>query len=222
VKQGVQTVPLSGGAEIDISSLQANINSSFPTRNGWGVDVNNASGTASQFSVYAVCAKKPKGYLVQESASVANPANTQSGAGYACPKGTVLLGGGALSSANETDVNLDSSWPAGTSIWYMYMNNASSLSETVHLYHVCATLNVSKTHYQLVSGPPVVNATGTETNTSAFCPGGLSTIGGGVVSSGGLGVNINTTFPFAGGWGGDENNASGSNADVTAYALCAS
>ena len=59
-------------------------------------------------------------------------------------------------------------------------------------------------------------------NTAAVGPGGLSVIGGGLVSSGGAAVDLNPTFPFTGGWGGDENNASGSDANITAYALCAS
>ncbi|HEY1914940.1 MAG TPA: hypothetical protein VGH27_05120 [Streptosporangiaceae bacterium] len=221
--KGVQTVPLSGGALIDGNSLQTSINSSWPTATGWHARVNNASAAATGFSVYAVCAKKLTGYVQQESAAVSNPANTQNGAGYECPAADVLLGGGAESTSHSTLVNLDSSWPAGTSIWYVYLNNASTAHASFHVYHVCAKLNVTATSYQLVAGTPVVNAAGTQSGASVFCPDALATIGGGLVSSStSIDVTLNTTFPFAGGWGGDENNNSGASNNLTAYVLCAS
>jgi hypothetical protein len=220
---GVQTVPLSGGALIDGNSLRTSINSSWPMATGWNADVNNASTAPTGFSVYAVCATKPAGYLQQESAKVKNPAGSQNGAGYLCPNNDQLLGGGELSSSRSSLVNLDSSWPSGTRIWYVYVNNASSSAATFNVFHVCAKLNVSTTHYQLVSGTPKSNPSGAQTEATVFCPGGLSSIGGGVVSSSlSLEVTLNTTFPFAGGWGGDENNASGATATLTAYLLCAS
>ena len=152
--KGVQEVPLSGGALIDGNSLQTSINSSWPTATGWHADVNNASAAATGFSVYAVCATKPTGYLQQKSVKVNNPVGAQSGAGYMCPKGDQLTGGGELSSSRSLQVNLDSSWPSGTSIWYVYVNNASSAAASFNVFHVCAKLNVSATHYQLVSGTP--------------------------------------------------------------------
>ena len=220
---GVQTVPLSGGALIDGNSLKTSINSSWPTAKGWDADVNNASTAATGFSVYAVCATKLTGYLQQKSAAVKNPAGAQSGAGYLCPKGDQLLGGGELSSSRSTLVNLDSSWPAGTSGWYVYVNNGSTAAATFNVFHVCAKLNVSATHYELVSGTPRSNPSGAQTEAEVFCPGGLSTIGGGLVTSSlSIDSTLNTTFPFAGGWGGDENNFSGASATLTAYVLCAS
>jgi hypothetical protein len=221
--KGVQTVPLSGGVLIDGTSLETSINSSWPAPTGWNARVNNASAAATGFTVYAVCAKKLTGYVQQKSAAVSNPANSQNGAGYKCPASDVLLGGGALSTSRSTLVNLDSSWPAGTSIWYVYLNNASTTQASFHVYHLCAKLNVTATSYQLVAGTPVVNAAGTQTGASVFCPDGLPTIAGGLVSSStSIDVTLNTTFPFAGGWGGDENNNSGADANLTAYVLCAS
>jgi hypothetical protein len=224
IKKGVRTVPLSGGALLDTGSLEANINTSYPTSGGWEVFANNASGADSTFIVYAVCVTKPKGYVQQQSASDANPADSQNGAGYKCPNGDELMGGGTESSSRSTLVNLNSSWPAGTSIWYMYMNNSSSADATVTLYRVCAKLNVSKTHYQLATSSTITNPAFTETAISVACPSGLSTISGGLLvgAGGGLGVTLNSSFPITGGWEGDENNATASSAPLTAYALCAS
>ena len=103
--KGARTVPLSGGALIEGNSLDASINSSWPTARGWNARVRNASGAATDFTVYAVCAKKMTGYVQQKSAAVSNPAGSQNAAGYACPKGHVLLGGGALSTSHSTLVN---------------------------------------------------------------------------------------------------------------------
>jgi hypothetical protein len=225
IKKGVRTVPLSGGALIDTGSLQANINTSYPTSGGWEVFANNGSGADSTFIVYAVCVTKPTGYLQQQSKAVANPANTQNGAGYTCANGDQLTGGGAESSSRSTLVSLNSSWPSGTSYWYVYMNNSSPAPATMTLYHVCAKLNVSKTHYQLIAGTGVTIPAFTETAVGVECPSGLSTIGGGLLvgAGGGLGFTLNSSFPITGGWEGDENNATGSNTvKVTPYVLCAS
>jgi hypothetical protein len=224
IKKGVRTVPLTGGALLDTGSLKANINTSYPTSGGWEVFANNASGAASTFIVYAVCMTKPKGYVQQESATVPNPADSQNGAGYMCPKGDELLGGGEESSSQSTLVNVNSAWPAGTTTWYMYMNNSSSVAASVILYRVCAKLNVSKIHYQLATSATIVNPAFTETAISVACPTGLSTISGGLLTGAGagLGVTLNSSFPLTGGWEGDENNATATGVNLTAYALCAS
>jgi hypothetical protein len=222
--KGAQTVPLSGGAKVNGPSLETNINSSWPTAKGWDVRVNNASATAATVIVYAVCAKKLSGYVQEQSASVTNPAGSQSGAGFGCPSGEQLLGGGALSSSRSTLVNLNSSWPGGmTLVWNIDMDNASSASAAFNVYALCANLNVVGTNYQLAGGTPVANPPGIQTAASATCPGGLSALGGGVVStSSATDVTINATFPFTGGWSGDENNAGAGSEFVTAFVLCAS
>ncbi len=222
--KGVQTVPLSGGALIHGNSLETSINSSWPAAKGWNADVNNASAAATDFTVYAVCAKKMTGYLQQKSAAVSNPAGAQNGAGYACPTGDVLLGGGALSSSHSTLVNLDSSWPAGTSIWYVYMNNASSARASFNVYHTLR--KAQRAGHRLPARRRYPRR-----ERGGYAVGGLGVLPGrpvdhrgwpGVVSSTSIDVTLNTTFPFAGGWGGDENNGSGANANLTAYVLCAS
>jgi hypothetical protein len=222
VDKGVQTVPLSGGGLIDTSALTANINSSFPTKIGWDITANNGSPSASNFTVYAVCAKKPAGYAQKESVAVSNPSGADAGAGYLCPKGDVVTGGGEISSAPNTLVNLAGSWPTGTTEWYVYLSNESTAGATFNVFRICAKFNVSKTSFQEVAGTTQVNPAGNDTDAEVFCPGGLSSIGGGVVPSGGVGVTINTTFPFVGGWGSDTSNATGSSDNVTAYVLCAS
>ena len=46
---------LGGGVFVTSSSVLVNVNSDYPSGNGWAADVNNASGAATTFSVYAIC-----------------------------------------------------------------------------------------------------------------------------------------------------------------------
>jgi hypothetical protein len=43
----------------------------------------------------------------------------------------------------------------------------------------------------------------------------------GVCGHGRLGVTLNSSLPITGGWEGDENNATGTTVNITAYVLCA-
>ena len=56
------TVVFGGGTTVASWSTAANINDSYPTTLGWSVDVNNASGTDTAFSVHAVCGTQPRRY----------------------------------------------------------------------------------------------------------------------------------------------------------------
>jgi hypothetical protein len=219
VKNGVQTVPFDGGVLIQNDSSVANINSSYPTTNGWATNVNNAD-VESQATVYAVCATKPAGYQVR-SKTIPNPADTATAASIACARGKVLIGGGSLSSSSSLIVNLNSSFP-GTTGWFVTMDNPVSPSATVTLFSVCAKLNLSKISYQMVAPPGVDNPSHQLTATEATCPSGLSLLAGGVRSNGGLGVTTNASFPFTGGWIGDQNNNTLSDASVDTLVICAS
>src|SRR3954452_876397 len=53
-------VPFGGGAFIQTSALLGGINSSFPSGKKWVIDANNGSFSATTFSVYVICAAKPK------------------------------------------------------------------------------------------------------------------------------------------------------------------
>jgi hypothetical protein len=223
VKKGSQTVPFSGGALVQTDSLDASINSSYPTAHGWSVDVNNSSGAASQFKVYAVCAKKLKGYVQQMSAAEPNPAGFQSGTTVTCPSSDRLTGGGELSSSSSTLVNLNSSWPQSELTWGITVNNFSSSDATLTPFAVCAKFNFSKVTYEYLSGAEDSNPAGQETATQADCPSELAVLGGGSQSQDtGTFVSINSTFPFPGGWIGDVSNTGSHSAIVTTFVLCAS
>jgi hypothetical protein len=223
VKKGAQTVPFSGGVLVQTDSLGASLNSSSPTAHGWSVAVNNASGAASQFTVYAVCAKKPKGYIQQVSGGALPvlPGSTVT-AHYNCPKGDLITGGGGFTNTSSTLVSLNSSWPQDVATWGLSINNFSTGSATITMVIVCAKLNQSKISYEYASGSEDSNPAGQETATESICGTGLSVLGGGSQSIGpSTSVSINSSFPFTGGWLGDVSNTGTQGNTVTTFVVCA-
>jgi len=220
-KKGVTRDPLSGGVVIQSTSLSANVNSSSPSGTSWGAYVNNNSGADTSFTVYAVCATPHKHYQVVTSSGVTNAAGDQSTAIVACPSGTKVTGGGGYNSSSDLAVNINSSIPSGNG-WRIDENNAGTGSNTAYSYAVCSSSWPAKTGYNVVLGTTLTNAAGTETHATALCASGQSVLGGGGYSgSGSTAVNMNSTGPFSGGWGVYENNASGSDTTINAYAICA-
>jgi hypothetical protein len=219
IVKGVQTVPLDGGAVIESSSLFANINTSEPEGTVWVVDVNNASGADTTFTIDIVCAKPLKHYVVL-SAAGDNAADTQNRYYVTCPRGTNIIGGGGFSSSGSTSVNLNGDWPSSSTTWEIDINNGSSDDASVTVYEICAKFKAAG-HYQYVVGSTNDNPPGAESNSNVSCFTGVE-LGGGISSnSGSTEVNLNTTDPDADGWNGWENNATGFDYQVTSYAVCA-
>src|SRR5262249_21332617 len=107
----VGTVVLGGSVFVFSPSLLVNVNSSFPSRNGWAADVNNHSGSAASFEITAICANQPKHYSIIQSSMVSNPSGTQATASATCPSGSKPLSGGAFSSSGDAFVNMNSTFP---------------------------------------------------------------------------------------------------------------
>ena len=210
-----------GGAIIGSGSLAENINSSFPTVDGssWEVYIHNRSDTDGTFVVYAVCAKKIKGYTVTVGAGVANDPGTEAAAGVQCPRGKVPYGGGALGTSSELAANLNSSIPQRNG-WLVDFNNASTSPNTAQAYVVCGK---KATGYTQVSGATRLNPANTQSEADVTCPSGTSVFGGGLLSTAGArSVNLNSTaWSGSTGWTGWESNASDEAAAIIPYAVCA-
>jgi hypothetical protein len=214
------TVIWGGGVFIDSSELGANVNSSFPSGNSWIGDVNNAGGSDTTFTVYAICAKQPRnGYSVQ-AATVTNSAGTQNTAQVTCPGTSKILGGGGFSSSKSTLVNINSTIPVGKKSWRVDMNNATAFDTSVTAYAVCGAAKGRTT----IVGSSVTNPAGTETFSTVFCPPSQVPSGGGEFSSSSsTAVNLNGTFPVSGvdpRWDSYEHNASASSETTTSYVVC--
>jgi hypothetical protein len=184
--------PQSGGVFVSSSSLSANVNSSYPDRDGVSsdADVNNFSGSPTSFEVWAVCAKPHSGYVQAQSTGLTNASGTQGAFTEGCPAGTRILGGGGFLSSGG-DANINSSYPSGNG-WHIDANNGTTSNETVFVFAVCSSYSLSTTGYGVHAGSAADNPPLTETAVSLACPTGQSSLGGGVYSSSpSTSVNIN-------------------------------
>jgi hypothetical protein len=217
------TVVLSGGAYITSSSVKAGINASFPAgQRIWEAVANNFSGTATTFSVYAVCAKRPQGYEQLTGAEVSNPAGDQDSGAENCPAGDVVLGGGAFDDDPSFSVGMSSSYPSTSGSWTAAVSNFSTTDSQFEAIALCAS---PFPHYAI----PATSASdpaGVQKGIIQDCTGKAVVLGGGNQSSNttNLRIEMKATQPFPAsgtGWKSGENNDTGSSTTLTSYAICA-
>jgi hypothetical protein len=222
------TVAFGGGVFGSSQSIEQNVNSSAPQvsggiATGWVGYVDNLSGADATFSVWAVCAKKPKSYAVV-TLVVDNPALTQTYANVQCPAGPSgkamkVLGGGGIGESTGLLQNLNTDFPsASTRSWRLDVNNAGPTNETVRAYAVCGSVS----GWAVVRTGNIANPALSQTSARVACPTGKTSIGGGVFSdSHSLWVNLNATWPDSGiSWESFENNGSPINATIQDFAVC--
>jgi hypothetical protein len=211
------TVPLGGGGFSHSTSPAVNLNSSFPTPTGWGVDLNNGTTAASAFDVRVVCGRTPKRYVVIASEPGLVPAHDQDSAFAFCPEGTRILGGGGLSDSGLVGVNLNSTFPE-TGEWRVDEANTSDLDTHVTAFAICGRLP----GLTLVRGPGVVVEPGVQAFLPVFCPGPTLPVSGGVFSfSSGATNTVNTSIPAGTGWRVDMNSISTIGIEADPYVICA-
>jgi hypothetical protein len=159
----------------------------------------------------------PRGYTVVNSATLLAPNGVQTRGIVNCPAGLVPLGGGVFIQSFSTLANVNSSFPSFTS-WVGDVNNASGADTTFHVQVICAS---APRNYAVVQGDLTRNPSGFQTTALATCPAHSKPLGGGGLSdSGALFININSTLPEGRAWRVDENNATGSDANVAAFVVC--
>src|SRR5262249_23820448 len=119
--------------------------------------------------------------------------------------------------SSSTLANVNSSFPRDNG-WVGDVNNASGATTTFEVRVVCAQ---GPRKYSVVIGNGVSNPSATQAIATATCPRGTNPLGGGGLSNAGLVfVNMNSDFPAGRGWAVAENNATGFDAIVTAFAVC--
>jgi hypothetical protein len=195
------------------------LNTSSPNgSSGWEGWVNNTGDTTAQFSVDAICADKPAGYKIV-SREVSSPPRTQSHATATCPAPDVLLGGGALATADQAADVLTSAWPRTSVKFTGYLDNGLTSVANIIVDAVCGHKPAG---YKIVSqgGPVPPGATALE---SIPCPAGTSPLDGGAqapdhVPAVQLSDSINQSPP---GWFIAVNNTGQEAYRINAYAICA-
>jgi hypothetical protein len=216
--------PASGGAVVVSDSINAAINSSYPSGQSWEIDVNNTSGADTTFTVYAVCLAASAKYTVVTSSTTANPQSLTIGAAF-CPAHTWIVGGGVLSETTSTLNNITVTdpivQPHGVTWWHVYFNNADTSASTFVVYAVC---HGKPTGYAFQLGSIVNNPSGTQTEASVTCPGASVPLGGGggeQIQNGDNAVTMNSTFPSGNTWNIYENNGEPTDRDIDAQMVCA-
>ncbi len=199
------TVVWSGGVLTfeGLGQVGQNVNSSWPSNaTTWSAWVTNTGGTDETFNVYAVCADRPQRYAIATSASLTVSPSSVDGTAATCAKGTVVLGGGALSSqpapGSSLDLNLNDSFPtlvgvkSKTSAWEAASNNGESVSSSLEVLAVCAK---KPKKYSIQIGTAVDNRSDTATRAdSPPCPVGV-VIGGGLSSDASVFADLASTIP---------------------------
>lgn len=174
------TVPWGGGAGFTggTPGVGENVNTSAPSGNGWRARYNNANGRPDDdFAVVGICANAPQGYTTTF-AAVDNPPMTQVSGVATCPTGTVLLGGGVISTSDSVDASATSAFPRGPHAYAGSMWNGTARDEKFDVFAICGAKPLG---YTIVRSSETLNvAANTDIASGAECPHGTSLISGGV------------------------------------------
>jgi hypothetical protein len=226
--QGVATcpgteVPAGGGALISPGGtnnvpLYSSLNSSYPQRNFWVVDVNTVSGSDASFNVYVVCINTATSYSVVSSALTSNPAGTTTSIAATCPTNRVIVGGGAFSVSSDIGVSISSDFPQQNSTtWRIDVANRSAANTNAAAYAICrAKPNGYNLPWTIQS-----SRSGDEAPGAVACPTGSLPLSGGLLNAANLSLNLNSSFPSASDWVSFMNNGDSNNWPFEVFAVCA-
>jgi hypothetical protein len=218
-------VPLGGGAQLYSSSLGENLASSYPTTQGWAVDVNNATTADGLYDIYAVCANPPENYFVYGYGPFPSHAWHGGAADDGCGRNMKVLGGGIRTHTTDTSVNIQQDYPLPEGLggwapgyWQVEMTNPTARDLNFDEYVICGKI---KHTYQVVKGTTSVDRAGTREQVNTYCPTGTRPLGGGVQTmTADTGVTLNSTFPWPTGWSGIENNTGTTDPEFSVSVVC--
>jgi hypothetical protein len=218
--------PVGGGAFVASDDLSVNINSSFPSGQGWQVDVGNASSLPTTVTAYAVCMAYSPKYRVVAAAPATLYSEWVSSNAANCPKGLAVMGGGAYSSSPATDIYIDSTVPNqlnnGRTAWRVAMASADPYDSTFTVYAVCRPKPAG---YSIQWGQEVANGPYSEAESVVTCPGASVPVGGGGFvtdfQNQDAWIGMNTTYPSGSSWVMYENNYENLTRYIEAAAVCA-
>jgi hypothetical protein len=220
---GVQRKPLDGGVTIDSHSPLVSVADSYPGGTQWYGEVANRTGKPVTYEVWATCAVPTSGYTQVYSQNVpfgvkgaVTPVNVT------CPKGTVVTGGGGMTSLTTNFVNEVDSYPSGNT-WVVDYRDEATLPVYLYAGAVCSSPLAG---YVADYGPQLRAAPGGVVTATATCP-----VGPDVALGGGDGVStlysnvlLNSSAPESSGlgWSNYEENQTTVGIGVTPWVICGS
>lgn len=159
----------------------------------------------------------PPGYGILDTNQMPAPQGMQTRGVGQCPTGTVPLGGGVVVSSTSTLASVSASFPEGR-FWVGIVSNDSGADTTFQVEVECAK---RPPKYTVVQSGLVRNPSGLQSSVLATCPAGTRPLGGGGEStSPSVFENLNSTGPQGRAWFATENNATGADAGLEAFAVC--
>ncbi|MFZ0664722.1 MAG: hypothetical protein WAM97_03140 [Acidimicrobiales bacterium] len=222
------TVVYGGGVALKPHVRGADVQDSYPaSTTAWTGGVNNDSGSAATFNVYAICADEAPGYTMVQTPQTSNPAGKDTLVQSDCPNGTVDFGGGVMTTSSSLSVNLDEDMADGpvqnsrkVFSWIADIDNESSGGNTAVGYSICGN---DLKGFQFVPASVSIPG-GTDGSWTLSCPTGLVPLSGG----GGadaitkpLDVLMNSSYPARGLWKTYFNNNLSSTDGIQGGAVCA-
>ncbi|HEY3734831.1 MAG TPA: hypothetical protein VGL63_13045 [Streptosporangiaceae bacterium] len=139
------TKVVGGGAVSNSSSTAVDIDSTVPNQltgghTAWRVAISSSDAMQSDFQVYAVCRPKPAGYSIQFGSPVLAGPDRETDASVNCPGASVVIGGGGFASFATADdaIDMNSSWPTGSSQWAIAENDGETIGRDIEAAVVCA------------------------------------------------------------------------------------
>lgn len=162
----------------------------------------------------------PPGYITVSTSGLSLPNNEGEAGEAMCPKGTVVLSGGAYIASSSVMTGINESLPSGKRTWFAVANNFSGAATTFNVYAVCAKRPAG---YGLAAGSIVSNPAGEQDSATATCSPGDVVLGGGVENAGGFSVGVTSSYPGASAsWTAAVSNFSTQASTFDVFAVCAS
>ncbi len=130
------TVLLSGGADSATSSPLSQITSAAPTSSTTFTGyISNGSSAAVKLQVFAICAKQPRGWVMETKTFPATPG--QSRTPLDCPANTAVLGGGVALAKHTPSVYIVTTSPLGSAGWVSGVTNETTHNVKSTMYAIC-------------------------------------------------------------------------------------
>lgn len=165
-------------------------------------------------------ADAPPGYVIKTVSHISLPSNTTGTRRITCPKGKVVLSGGAYVASPSVMTGINSSYPRSKRTWVVFANNFSGAATTFNVYAVCAK---EPAGYAQLESSPVFNAPGQQTSGTMNCGSGDVLLGGGVITNNlTTSVAMTSSYPAtSASWTAAVSNFSGSADGFAVVVICA-
>jgi hypothetical protein len=168
-----------------------------------------------------VATDAPPKYRIKTTSGISLPNNDGTFGVAKCPKGTVVLSGGAYIDSSSVMTGINGSFPAGQRTWEAVANNFSGVATTFNVYALCA--KQPKGYVQL-TGKLVSNPAGNQDSATENCPTGDVVLGGGAFDDDpSFSVGMSSSYPStSASWTTAVSNFSTTNSKFEVVVECAS